>query len=564
MKRNNQTNLNFSELHHLFYNLSCKIKSIQEYSTNDFNELSKKLKIYFENTRSIAFNTITIKETVENTEHDLDTAEHKLYLVKITENTEKIKETVSVLLKNKKQSTMLKEQIGEELVSFGQLEDKLNFMVYSNRIDVKTDPSLSTIASVLKNQIRFLKKIESSITKLSKSIHNSSNALFSFASSLEFIKDSDVAEVKTFNTILEPVPVILEKAERCLEDINKLTTNIQYQDLIRQRLEHIDIVYEKLIAELNKKDVTENSYRFLPLIPEFTKLHKAQLELSNEECQDAFSNILIYLTSIYEDVTDISSLCIKFPHLVKHFDIDFLKRTNEVLSKLVATINNNSEKYKQALKDIHFSLIALRIFQNKIIEHIGNCLIVYESDLKQKKQSETNWSNTNLLGLVADCQNTFDKLEREVKKAVQLFDNVEVYLKMVNDLYNHNSEKFDINSTGLLSSLKHIFEANKVHCAAVSEEVNPIIDHLKHSSFYRVVIAELLTDLEQIAELPRAQNVSDEYILQGLAEIEKSYTMHSERVIHYKVFAQKLGLSSEAMEDKIAESIVNEDNLEIF
>jgi hypothetical protein len=88
----------------------------------------------------------------------------------------------------------------------------------------------------------------------------------------------------------------MKEAKEGLTHISNIITVLQFDDIVRQKLEHIQQTINEIIAELWL--IQQSSYvnykqeiKYVYILSEITKLHAAQLEQSNQDYQNAFSGI---------------------------------------------------------------------------------------------------------------------------------------------------------------------------------------------------------------------------------------------------------------------------------
>lgn len=108
---------------------------------------------------------------------------------------------------------------------------------------------------------------------------------------------------------VDPNTSLLPKdTEDSLVYISNIITNLQFDDIIRQKLEHIqqtihDIIYELDAVQQKTDDRDSQPVKYLSILSEITKLHAAQLIQTNQDYQQAFAGIKANLSSVQQSTT---------------------------------------------------------------------------------------------------------------------------------------------------------------------------------------------------------------------------------------------------------------------
>jgi hypothetical protein len=76
-----------------------------------------------------------------------------------------------------------------------------------------------------------------------------------------------------------------DKLETILESLDQIIVDLQFHDIIRQKLEHIQKIHTVLLVELENGISDVNKTQYVVILPEVCKLNVEQLKLINEEYQ---------------------------------------------------------------------------------------------------------------------------------------------------------------------------------------------------------------------------------------------------------------------------------------
>jgi hypothetical protein len=185
-------------------------------------------------------------------------------------------------------------------------------------------------------------------------------------------------------------------AEESLKDISTIVTKLQFHDIIRQKLEHIQQINQNIINELlalpqgatNQQGSQANKY--LPLMPDITRLHAAQLSHTNAEYQKAFAEIKNNLESIRNKTDIISENCSTFFKLLQHNTYPIQTTPEQIIKladKLSVEISNSlgsikhCEAFEKLVDEINSKLST--IFPDNFIEKTGKPSAEKKAILKQ-------------------------------------------------------------------------------------------------------------------------------------------------------------------------------------
>ena len=146
-------------------------------------------------------------------------------------------------------------------------------------------------------------------------------------------------------------PVVEEKPEFKVykEVIGKIITDLQFHDIIRQKLEHIENINNLLIEELNirVKDMSYDS-EFIAVIPDICKVNEAQLVMINEEYQSTICKLRINLENMENYIAKATSVSLNLSNSFSQ-SANFNKLYREIISSLthIASFISDDEKWTE-------------------------------------------------------------------------------------------------------------------------------------------------------------------------------------------------------------------------
>ncbi len=111
-----------------------------------------------------------------------------------------------------------------------------------------------------------------------------------------------------------------EKIESLLESLNQIIVDLQFHDIIRQKLEHIEFVHDAMIKEADS-GLQISKTKYLRVYPEIAKLHQAQLLFISKEYSKHSLNIKYVLTKgIGEGISSLENFVFDFSETFNHID----------------------------------------------------------------------------------------------------------------------------------------------------------------------------------------------------------------------------------------------------
>jgi hypothetical protein len=349
-------------------------------------------------------------------------------------------------------------------------------------------------------------------------------------------------------------------SQNCKSSVGSIITNLQYHDIIRQKMEHIQQTHKLIIDEIhenNDSDKTpsqKQSNPFFLQIPQIIEIQTAQLLHTNKDYQNAIDHISKKMIEIGQDMTAIARIYKTLSVFEYQGQSISRQRTSEIFDKLVHHKREGIEKFTLLSEDV--TLIQrivnnlfdkfrdLEMIENSIEQSIidkisfGNLLVSEEKETASQAQQ--------ILKLYAD--NHFEK-----RKLRTLFENTITQLKdfiktNASFVYDRKGiEKINQNLNIADHNFKEIMN-NIIFLENMQDEVleksnevdnasKEVVSDVQYYDFFEKTIDQLISKFESINNL--IKNQGQVYFdkvdrKKGLEQIEKYYTMKSERMIHNK------------------------------
>lgn len=544
-----------------FAELNLKVDSLQKYSENDFLKLSRELRNLHKKAKDIGENTkqfidLIFGKKIYYSDKEIN-AEFEYIYSKSNILNANIERIINEL-------TLIKSKINQLVI----LRSEYNSLVYNVRISIIAEENKNNNGFAnekLDNLIRNLKWINSlfkrnfnvlieyfnsGIVELNNLFHNNSNITDLIVARINEAKEiSNKQKALTDNEL----NILSEISINYFTSIDKIVTNLQYHDIIRQKLEHIISIHHEVINELNLVVDIENhkinDTKFLSILPDITKIHSAQIDFTNKECQAAFESIKNNLTTILDYSNTLFDICNKFYTFSSVIDEELFELTSDSEEKNLEIDNKLMQSFeKESISKLSNLSLQFHEFENGFNELIFTLKLFNNSIEKSDLKSNEIYIEklTNIVKLL--IENKYIIPEKIYENINYLFDdckkiNSSVYKQIIAHSFNEDYRNLNISLNNIITGLKekkdqinmvltHINQLQNM----LQEKINPTILHIEKSSSFDKTSEEIVNDLELIYEniKDKIKNHNAENKATNLKFIEKFYTMQSERNVHHE------------------------------
>lgn len=377
----------------------------------------------------------------------------------------------------------------------------------------------------------------------------------------------------------QKLPELTKRTQNYFDSVNKIITNLQYHDIIRQKMEHVQATHKNIIKELaamdiktgsdGKMDLSESAQQFLQ-IRDIAGIQVAQLINTNKEYQKAFAVIMRKFWDISEDMSVISQLSNEF---VGNNDLtdcyfkdveDHLKGTTSVLKRLIAAnedFGNEINTISQTIEE-----------KNDKINEIKTVHVSLEAKIKEVLGNFTNQNDERGINRIIEEIKTLTDTISENLNDVTLFfrqaQNISKKLLEINheedgNQINDNLKELSAKIAGILDSIsvhnekiETVLIENSKLSLNLSSEIKSSVEQVKYYDFFEKIMLEIVTQLNSIyAKLDSdTLNVLRHNKAENLKSLEDRYTMETERIVHRQALNEETpdlndGLTPEAADD---------------
>ncbi|MCQ2973806.1 MAG: hypothetical protein MJ211_03235 [Bacteroidales bacterium] len=579
----------------VFSDIDVKITALNECSAEDFLSLNNYLKKFYKDAKIISNQTEQIYDIIAGDAHEKffdellglqDSLNNKINMLK-----NKILKSIRGL---EKMHTALN-LVFVPLKNFNLNILTLNFLLinlklniaYSNKENAK---NISDTIDIITDQINKLKiilpKISESLLMVKNVTRQSSGKLIDIRKKnildidrvTSQINDSIILLKNKQSVAAQKLPELTKRTQNYFDSVNKIITNLQYHDIIRQKMEHVQATHKNIIKELaamdiktdadGKIDLSESAQQFLQ-IRDIAGVQVAQLINTNKEYQKAFAVIMRKFWDISEDMSVISQLSNEF---VGNNDLtdcyfkdveDHLKGTTSVLKRLITA----NEDFGNEINTISHTIEE----KNDKIDEIQSVHSLLDKNINSILSNfDYNSEDRGISRIVEEINTLSDTISENLNDVILFFKQAQNISKKLQEI-NHEDDDNQINanlkelSTKIASLLisignhneqiGNLLIENSKLSLNLSSEIKSSVEQVKYYDFFEKIMLEIVTQLNSIySKLDNnTLNMLRNNKTENLKSLEDRYTMETERIIH----RQALNDDTDA-ENNIAE--VNEDN----
>jgi hypothetical protein len=363
----------------------------------------------------------------------------------------------------------------------------------------------------------------------------------------------------------------------CFSNLGEVITNIQYHDIIRQKMEHIQASHKELLVGLNginSSDVELNSIEeqlnFIVKIPEVTDIQVAQLLYTNRDYQSSIEKITTMLIDVGREM--------KLLHGV--FD-KMNEGAGSINEKVIFDLDSKYEiftglkhKNKECVKSTVDKIKLTNQNYNELKNLFNQIFLMEKSIRTQIRQFEfkvtKNGKNfgielvKRLMHLISDLQINSNSLKSNLNIITQQFLMLDQLSHRVSK-QSGKEEAVDISVESLRNKIADIGLIAKEFSTLsikISDEITQSLKKIEYYGYFKATVEEIVVLLNKINKAIDYQSIKDLANSNNelLNKIEKLYTMKSERDIHAK-YTQAPGME----EDKNGtQSDMDENDIELF
>jgi len=575
----------------VFSDIDVKITALNECSAEDFLALNTNLKKFYKDAKVISDQTEQIYDIIAGNEHEKFFEELLGLQESLNNRINKLKNKILKSIRGLEKMLTSLNLVFVPLKNFNLNILTLNFLLvnlklnvaYSDNKDIKhITESIDQITNEINKLKMILPKISESLLMVKNVTRLSSGKLIEIRKKNILDIDRVTGQINDSIIILKDkqtiaarkMPELTKRTKSYFESVNKIITNLQYHDIIRQKMEHVQATHKNIIKELSAMDMTTNedgsidmsetAKQFLQ-IRDIAGVQVAQLINTNKEYQKAFAVIMRKFWDISEDMGVIAQLCNEFVgsnDLTDSYykDVqDRLKGTTTVLKRLI----DANEDFGTEIDTISDTIDE----KNDRIDEIKTVHANIEAQITEIINSITSEDNdAGLKRITNEVKQIITTISENLDDVILFFQqaqNISKKLQEINhedsgDQISENLKELSNKITQLLASIEDhnekievILTNNSKLSLNLSSEIKSSVEQVKYYDFFEKIMLEIVTQLNNIySKLDNnTLNMIKHNKAENLKSLEERYTMESERIIHNQVINDSSDYTAGSMDD---------------
>jgi len=463
----------------LLSDIDVKITALNESSSKDFLQLNTNLKANSKIANEISANASNLFEILAGKDRN--------YLLKKLDSFHlglklQIDEFINSVIKSAKVIDSIQGALNAMFVpvkNFNQNLMTLNFLFANLKLNLSYNPDKSDTIKKIENVIIEIKIVKeyydtfneknNKVKALVRSVLNYLNEFkdqqnHTLERILEQIKSSVTVLAAKHNEASVQMPVLASKTESYFENVSKIITNLQFHDIIRQKMEHVQQTHKEIIEELNhfdykdkKTELTEQTKKFLK-IRDIAGVQVAQLIYTNQEYQDAIEKITKNFIEIGDDMKSIATMCTSFSGHNPVLGITHFREIENKLEKSVELINQfatNGEEFDVKVTSIKNAFVNVKEDIKKTSDSRGNFKTIFNEIIADLEADEKSYPE--LIKLKTQIVEINTVIEDELGKTKNYFNKIFDELFILDSLSEaYQEDKFKNNLKQLSENIYSI------------------------------------------------------------------------------------------------------------
>lgn len=592
--------ISIKEISSIFINIDEQIIDLHKCSSDDFLGLSTDFKKYYNYSKGISDKANQIfmllsEESNRNLFIELQTLYKDLNKIQ-SQSSNNLRSTNANLISVRS----LLEQLFIPLKNLKQNLSTLKFLIANiklNDFDLTDQDSgkwggiIDENTSLLNEYSECCLSIEKSIFTLEMDISKVLNGLESFCQSnsndfenlLNNIHFTIIFFAEKHEEVKFQIPELKSKTENNSQNISDIITNLQYQDIIRQKIEHIQKGHSKILPELQElyeKDCSDSikETQLFQKVKDIAGLQAAILVSANKEYQLAIEKITSKFLEIGDDMMGISSICTKLNSSQENSTdlqlmamLDRLNNSEQILSNFI----ERSNSYHQHIKTISIPLNNTTAGLGKLIEsskrYSESTRGIIEYISESSKQDLNITSNLARLNEVYNDIHQFETVIQSILKDITSNENE--FLSRIKPLdesvVNNETVKKAVKSINSVlkqvevkgETINHLLEEIIEQSSNTVLEIKESIKRIRYYDLFEKSITSIISDLNHIHIKLSGADYDETMRKENLSSFKSMYTMDAEHQIHDRIVSQE---DDQFIEEDKNEKPKNSDEVELF
>jgi len=449
---------------------------------------------------------------------------------------------------------------GIESRSVEVTEGKDELFIEFNRLVNKSKLTELELAKSLHGNMKLLRE---GVDRVKKNMRNANQQI---GIAIDIINESILIFSEKQQDLSLNIPKLQDHNAKLRNSIDGIITNLQYHDIIRQKIEHVQVSHKEILNNLSSEDDSELK-NYLNQIGELVNIQSALLVRANKEYQRAIEQIIDKFKIIGSIAQNILNQCrdlkrIQESDSEQSFTTVAHKLTNTTLPvskflSLLARVNSLLQSIKH-----NVSLMVETSAIDDETNRFGELL------LKRIKQPEL-MLQSNLIQQIETV--TFDIItsRNQIGTLYMHLESKIAGIERLSQLISENtkSQEWESIPTTLKEIASNLLECDEKVSVLLKEKlqasnelgdiIQRAVSQVKYYEVFELKILEVIKLLNLIYSKLTGKEES-QFDRDDLEFMRKLYTMESEHRIHNMVIKGNVGI------DDLSETDQDESNIEFF
>ncbi len=557
------------EISTIFSGIDNKLMSLHKCSADDFLKLNDDFKKLYSQSKIISDNVNEVLALYDNNENiSLYKEIHEFY-DNLKNQIELFDNRITVTMKFMEELSSHLRFIFFPIKNYAQNLMSLKYLIANLNLTISYTDQNDNLAKISKSIDRSIDELKLFAERISKNLNHLSKITKISISNFSLIKNQsevniehllsivksriDIVEEK-FNSNKHCIPTIRKKTEKSADSISDIIKKLQYQDIIKQKMEHIQQTHKDILNELNQFENIEpndthmnEKAKFFLRVRDIAGLQAAQLIQANKEYQSAIEIIINNFMQIGDNMKGISEMCGTINDTDQNSEIELFREITDQIKTteegLLTKFDQNKKLYKDVVlidNQLKQSDIYSRMFKdlNNKLADLTNTLFV---ELKNVPGVSENISKAILQveELNIEIRTNGTTLEELIDKLLPIKARIQGFITQHNEL-NLSADFTAIKEVAVKlntvrEKINSALSGNQLISKEVLDNIRKSIANIKYYDYFESIIEEIITELNTINYNLKIDDESAKTKDENLEQLKEYYTMETEHIIHDKV-----------------------------
>lgn len=440
------------------------------------------------------------------------------------------------------------------------IEQKDELFIEFNRLVNKSKLTELELAKSLHGNMKLLRE---GVDRVKRNMRNADQQI---GIAIDIINESIIVFSEKQQELNINIPKLQEYNKKLRDSIDTIITNLQYHDIIRQKIEHVQVSHKEILSNLATENNNEQQ-SYLSQIGELVNIQSALLVRANKEYQRAIEQIIEKFKTIGSIAQTILQQCKDLKKIQEitaeqSFTGVAQKLTNTTLPvskflSLLARVNNLLQSIEHNVSQmVEISVVddEANRFGELLLKRIKQPELKLQPGLIQQIESVTydiiasryqiGTLYLQLESKIAEIDRLSSLISQNTKS--QEWETIPAILKEIAGNLLQCDEKVGVLLKGTLDASNEL-----------GDIISKAVGHVKYYEVFELKILEVIKLLNHIYATLSGKEES-QFDKDDLEFMRKLYTMESEHKIHNLVVKGNAGI------DDLPETDQDESSIEFF